>query len=241
MDLDSRVREAIRHFWFTRETQSKSQGAKTGLRDQGFRTAVTGGRQLDGFLELLCDLLAEAGLPDACVFTNRGSEIPGFFRAEKQWDLLAVVDDELIAVVEFKSQVGPSFGNNYNNRTEEALGNATDLWAAYREGAFRTSQKPWLGYVMLLEETDKSLSPVGVREPHFKVFEEFRGASYAKRYELLLTKLMRERLYESTCMLLSRRREGLESGAYSEPSKELSFQKFAASLMAKAIAFAKTR
>ncbi len=40
--------------------------------------------------------------------------------ARKKWDLL-VVEGCLIAAIEFKSQVG-SFGNNYNNRTEEALG-----------------------------------------------------------------------------------------------------------------------
>ncbi len=39
---------------------------------------------------------------------------------------------------------------------EEALGNATDLWAAYREGAFRPSARPWLGYVFILEDCDKS-------------------------------------------------------------------------------------
>lgn len=42
----------------------------------------------------------------------------------------------MIAAVELKSQVGPSFGNNCNNRTEEAIGTAHDFWTAYREGAF---------------------------------------------------------------------------------------------------------
>jgi hypothetical protein len=45
--------------------------------------------------------------------------------------------------MEFKSQIGPSFGNNFNNRTEEALGSATDIWAAYREGAFKPSSRPF--------------------------------------------------------------------------------------------------
>jgi hypothetical protein len=125
------------------------------------------------------------------------------FRPEKQWDLLVVVKNCLIAAVEFKSQVGPSFGNNYNNRTEEALGSATDIWAAYREGAFKPSQRPWLGYLMLLEEVPGSMRPVRAKEPHFKVFPEFRQASYAKRYEILLTKLVRDRLYDSACLLLS--------------------------------------
>jgi hypothetical protein len=63
-------------------------------------------------------------------------ELPGFFRPTKDWDMLVVHEGHLIAAVEFKSQRGPSFGNNFNNRTEEAIGNATDLWTAFREGAY---------------------------------------------------------------------------------------------------------
>jgi len=136
--------------------------------------------------------------------------------------------------MEFKSQVG-SFGNNFNNRTEEALGNATDIWAAFREGAFKPSLRPWLGYVMVLEETKKSLSLIGVQEPHFKVFPEFRDASYAKRYEILLTKLVRERLYDSAALILTDRLTG-KDGTYSEPSPELGVENLLISLKARAVA-----
>ena len=73
-------------------------------------------------------------------------EVPGYYRPEKKWDLLVVVDDQLLVAIEFKSQVGPSFGNNFNNRTEEAIGNAEDVWTAYREGRFGKHQAPVLGY-----------------------------------------------------------------------------------------------
>jgi len=238
-DLRARVGKAIRHFWVIRDRQAASQG-KGGQKDAGLRSAVTGGRHLDGFIVLCRDLLVEAGLPEANVFWSNTLELPGYFRAEKSWDLLAVVDGHLLAIIEFKAQVGPSFGNNFNNRTEEALGNATDLWAAYREGAFKASERPWLGYLFLLEECPRSLAPVRVKEPHFKVFDEFREASYAKRYEILLTKLLRERLYDGACLLLSTKQGG-RKGKYREPSKELTFQNFATSLLARAIAFAKTR
>ena len=136
----------------------------------------------------------------------------------------------LAAGLELKSQVG-SFGNNFNNRTEEAIGSATDLWAAYREGAFESSPRPWLGYLMLLEESPKSLSAVRVQQSHFRVFSEFNGASYAKRYEVLLTKLVRERLYDSASLLLSSQANA-ETGAYREPSIELSFYRLLRSLIA---------
>ena len=48
---------------------------------------------------------------------------------------------------------------------------------------------------MLLEEAPGSMNRVRAREPHFQVFSELEEASYAKRYEILLTKLVRERLY----------------------------------------------
>jgi len=239
-DFKKEVQAAVKQFWRTRDAQSRKQGGRTGRRDQGARSAVTGGAQMDGFVQLVRSLLIEGGIPDPTVFCSSRIELPGYFRAEKQWDLLVVANNKLLAAVEFKSQIGPSFGNNYNNRTEEALGNASDLWAAYREGAFRESPKPWLGYLMLLEDTTRSRSSIAVKEPHFAVFEEFRDASYAKRYEILMTKLVRERLYDGACLLLSDRSKGLKSGAFSEPSAELSFQNLATLLLARAIAHTKT-
>jgi len=226
-DLDKDLRQAIRHFWLTRKKQAKKQGAKSGSRDAGARTAVTGGRQMDGFVNLVRDYLAAKGIPKTQVFCRKRVELPGWYRPEKQWDLLIVANGELFAGIEFKSQVG-SFGNNYNNRTEEAIGSATDIWAAYREGAFKPSARPWLGYMMLLEEAPGSMRSVKAQEPHFQVFPEFKDASYAKRYEILLTKLVRERLYDSACFLLSDSKGGTK-GDYREPVAELSFQKFMAS------------
>ncbi len=117
----------MRHFWATRNRQANAQGTRTGQKDSGERSSVTGGAQLDGFLLLIREILLDAGLSESTVYWKHKTDIPGFFRPEKCWDLLAVVDGHLLAVIECRSQVGPSFGNNYNNRAEEAVGNATDL------------------------------------------------------------------------------------------------------------------
>ncbi len=241
VDLNNELRQAIRHFWQTRQRQSKTQGSKTGERDRGARSAVTGGAQLDGFADLIRKLLVGAGISEGAIHRRRNVELPGYYRPEKKWDLVVVMNQRLLAAIEFKAQVGPSFGNNYNNRAEEALGSATDYWAAYREGAFSASPRPWLGYLMLLEDTENSARPVEVAEPHFPVLDEFRGASYAKRYEILLTKMVRERLYEAASLILSPSDGGLRSGDFSEPSAELSFANFAESLLARAIAFSRTQ
>lgn len=153
---------------------------------------------------------------------------------------MVVVDDMLLASIEFKAHVGPSFGNNFNNRVEEALGNSTDLLTAYREGKFKPSQKPWLGWLMLLEDSPKSSSPVRIDEPHFEVFSEFKDTSYARRYELFCERLLRERMYDGTCLILTNRSDGLK-GRFTEPNEECSFSAFAASLSARALAYVNIR
>ena len=238
-DLAPRVEKAVQHFWKTRKRQAEKQGGKTGKKDAGTRADVTGGAQMDGFVELVRDLLREAGAPEASILCKRRTELPGYFRAEKQWDLLVILDRRLIATIEMKSQVG-SFGNNCNNRSEEAIGTAVDLRTAYRDGALKPSGDPWVGYLMLLEDAEKSRSPIKPKEPHFKVFPEFRGASYAKRYEILLTRVLRERLYDGACLLLSDKKAGLR-GTYSEPCEELAFKSFAASLLAHVSAHVRLR
>jgi hypothetical protein len=157
-------------------------------------------------------------------------ELPGYFRPEKKWDLVVVHGDTLAAAIEFKSQVGPSFGNNYNNRTEEAIGNAVDIWTAYREGRFGTT-RPWLGYLFLLEEAPKSIKPVRVREPYFPVDEIFRDASYKQRYEILCKRLLLERLYDAVCFVTASADDGLP---IHQPDPGLSFDAFARAIRARA-------
>ena len=231
-----RLTAAVKHFWATRNHQSAKQGIVSGQRDTGARSAVTGGKQMDKFVELVRSLLVKAGLPNNSIHCNTRLELPGYFRAEKKWDLVVVVDGVLLAAFEFKSQVGPSFGNNFNNRTEEALGSATDIWTAFREGAFGTSQRPWLGYLMLLEDCPGSTNSVAVREPHFPVFPTFHDASYCRRYELLLTHCMRERLYDSACFLVSAASSAM-SGTFRYPSNDMTFDQFAASFLGRAFTF----
>jgi hypothetical protein len=137
MDIQWGVRKAIQHFWKTRTSQGSRQGVKTGTKDAGKRSMVTGGKQLDGFVELFANLIEEEGLDRKYLHVKKTS-LPGYYRPVKDWDFIVVVDGELVATIEFKSHVGPSFGNNFNNRVEEALGNATDLYTAFREGAFKT-------------------------------------------------------------------------------------------------------
>jgi len=228
--FDRRVAAAVACYWTTRQQRATRQRT-VGKTDQGARGAVTGGAQMDGFVELVSELVVAAGVPRESIHRNTSLELPGFFRPTKEWDLLVVSRGQLLVALEVKSHVGPSFGNNFNNRTEEAMGSALDLWTAYREGAFRNSPKPWLGYLFLLEDCEASQRPVNVREPHFSVFQEFKEASYAVRYELFCRKLVRERHYDVAAFLTSNRESGMR-GAYREPADDLTFTAFARSLTA---------
>lgn len=229
-DLDARVREAVRYYWETRAEQGRRQGGEDD-KDRGFRRNVTGGGHLDGFANLIGDLMNEAGIPEGWIYFGRGShEVPGFFRATKGWDMVIVADGTLLALIEFKSQAGPSYGNNYNNRSEEAIGNAEDFWTAYEKEIIPSTRQPWLGYMFLLEEDEDSTRPISVAEPHFDVEPAFKGASYADRYQILCERLLRERLYDSTCFILSERERGFD-GQHREPHPDLTFRAFAADLI----------
>jgi hypothetical protein len=191
---------------------------------------------MDGFVDLVKTIMIESGIQEECIFQKTSIALPGYFRPTKDWDLIVVKNGHLIAAVEAKSQAGPSFGNNFNNRTEEAIGSALDLWTAFREGAFNSGLQPFLGYLFMLEDCPASNNPVRVAEPHFKVFPEFIGASYMKRYELLCRKLTLERHYTSACFVTSRSNDGLR-GEYKEPAVDLVFKKFAKSLISHVGAF----
>ncbi|HWP27628.1 MAG TPA: PaeR7I family type II restriction endonuclease [Xanthobacteraceae bacterium] len=213
VNYEVKAREAIQAFWGNREKARQKQ-IESGNPDHGERAGVTAGKNMDGFIALVIDLVRSNGLDHAAIHRDRAVvTLPGYFRPTKLWDLLVINEGRLIAALEFKSQVGPSFGNNFNNRTEEAIGTAHDLWVAYREGAFGKQARPFVGWLILVEDAPESRRPVTDRSPHFPVFPEFQGASYLQRYNLLCQRLMRERLYSVASVLASPRTAAVD-GAY---------------------------
>lgn len=215
-DHERKLREAIQAFWGNREMARRKQ-VEAGKSDQGERAGVTAGKNMDGFRALAVDIVHANGLKSADImFERRLVTLPGFFRPTKQWDMLVLNHGELVAALEFKSQVGPSFGNNFNNRTEEAIGTALDLWTAYRDGAFgRNAPKPFVGWFMLVEDAPGSRKAVKDQSPHFSILPEFVGASYADRYTILCRKLVQEHLYTAASVILSPR-SARTSGMYVE-------------------------
>lgn len=229
VDYERKAKEAIQAFWGNRDAARRKQ-IESGKADQGERSGVTAGKNMDGFTALILDIIRANGLAHAELHQQRAVlTLPGFFRPTKLWDLLVIHKGELIAAIELKSQVGPSFGNNFNNRTEEAIGTAHDLWIAYREGAFGKQTRPFVGWLMLVEDAPGSRSPVKDRSPHFPVFEDFKEASYLKRYDLLCQKLTQQQLY-TIASVISSPRTAAESGDFSSLSRMTSLKAFVTSL-----------
>lgn len=163
----------------------------------------------------------------------------------------------MLAVFEFKSQVG-SFGNNLNNRSEEVIGSAADLWVAHHHHAFGDGphrprrgwiaesgadpallnpslqsdpRPPFLGWLMLLEDCDASNAPVKVQEPHYKVFDEFRCASYAQRYQILCERLVERQLYAAAALELAPRDSRQHRALSDATSLRTLFREFAARML----------
>lgn len=226
---EEKAQEAIKLFWGNRHAAVTKQEL-AGKVDAGERAGVTAGKNMDGFFALIVDLVEKNGLKDAKIhLMRRVLALPGYFRPTKLWDILVTRNGQLVAALEFKSQVGPSFGNNFNNRAEESIGTAVDLWTAYRESAFgEDAPRPFVGWLMLLEDCEESRVAIKEQSPHFPILKDLQGASYAERYNNLCRKLMLERLYSAATIIVSPR-EARESGAYKELSDITSLNNFVAS------------
>lgn len=226
---DKKSRDAVAAFWQHR-AQAKAKQVDRGKSDQGERAGVTAGKNMDGFLSLVIDTVKANGLKKAEIHQKRAVvTLPGHFRPTKLWDLLVMDQGELIVAIELKSQVGPSFGNNFNNRAEEAIGTAMDFWTAYREGALGAQVRPFVGWLMLVEDAPASRKPVKDASPHFPVNRAFENASYLQRYDVLCQRLMQEQLYSAAALLASPN-SLTGKGEFSSLSDMTSLRSFMASL-----------
>lgn len=223
---EKKAAAAVKAFWGRRENPRQRQ-LDSGKMDAGGRASVTIGKSMDAFIDLIIEVVKANGLTDAEIHQQQA--LPGYFRPTKLWDLLVIHKGQLVAAIELKSQVGPSFGNNFNNRTEEAIGTAHDLWTAYRGGAFGKQPRPFVGWLMLVEDAEGSRNPVRDLSPHFPVFKAFDGASYLKRYDVLCQRMMQEQLYSAATVMTATREAG-ETGVYGQQSDLTSLKNFIASL-----------
>ena len=220
------IKVAVRDYWTGRSRQARRQ-TTAGQKDAGRRGEVTGGQHLNSFANLLIEVITRAGVPDSAVHFRKPLVLPGYYRAQKKWDIVVVLRDQLAAAIELKSQSG-SFGNNLNNRAEEVVGLSRDFWLAYRERAFGLNPQPWLGYFFLLEDAPKSRRAVRLETSAFPPFPVFEGTSYLDRYRVLCERLVLERDYSAAALIASPK--NARGGGHVSPSEGISLYRFARSL-----------
>jgi len=228
--FDAQISEALTDFWGSRDAQASKQQT-SGRHDAGTRGSVTGGQHLNAVSDLVKAITVDVMPAGVTVHSGGGNRnpltaIPGWFRPTKQWDIVYRLNEEPVAVVELKSQVG-SFGNNANNRAEEAVGNAADLLAAQRNG--QLPDKLWRGYIFVIEDCDASRkrSRLGT-DKRWAMDSHFANASYVDRVNILCDRLVGEGLYDGVWAVATSSPPDFD---WVEPDPPLTgFDKFALSL-----------
>jgi hypothetical protein len=228
---DQEIATAVRHFWESRLAEDDMED--TPQSQEGRRNEVLDDSHMSDFGAILYEKLLETGLPQSAIgtdteVTKKSPVLPGYFRPSKEWDLVVVQEGNLIAAVEFKSQAS-SFGNNWNNRVEEAIGNAFDVRSSMNEGVIESPVRPWLGYFFLMDEQGTS-EGTNSSLPKIRRVDTFTDLSYANRCEKLCLRLVEKDLYDGAAFILSEEEGGVD-GEFRSPNPELEFQRFTSSLV----------
>ena len=210
----------------TRENAAKKQ-EHAGKLDAGLRGQVTSGGHLDPLAKVIADVLVDAGLNRNDIHINRRLELPGYVRPEKKWDLLAFHQGDLVIAIELKS-IWSSYGNNMNNRAEEAIGSGYDFRLASKANLFGTST-PWLGYVFVIKDDPAIHLPKTSKHPHFPLDSCYEGASYLDRSIITCRRLVAERVYDRAFYAVC----DAANQAVEEPAPDMTWAKFEAALRGK--------
>ncbi|WP_307847488.1 PaeR7I family type II restriction endonuclease [Streptomyces sp. F63] len=187
------------------------------------------GKHFDSIAVLLSTFFLNAGYPPESIRVTRsqGLELPGYYRPQKQWDVVVVHEGILVAAFELKALGGPSYGNNYNNRVEEALGSAVDLRRALAEMC--PEVEPWLGYFFIMQDGERCSAPVRIAQGALPVNDIWHGTSYQDRFGVFCRRLLDEGLYDAVCYVTS----SAGSPRPVEPVESLDWLHFAAAINAR--------
>ena len=220
---------AILDYWKAKGAQLEAALASKSSAE-GTSKAVRGGGHFNPIVNLLSEFFLEAGYPLSSMKAGRDDTVlPGHYRPSKAWDLVVVHEGVLVAAIELKALGGPSFGNNYNNRVEEALGNAVDLAQGNRE-ALVGDEPPWLGYFFIMEDLDGSRRSIPrPKEGSFPSDPEWLGRSYQDRFSLTGRRLLNDGLYDAICYVTS----SADNPGPGEPSRQLDWAHFSAAIAAR--------
>jgi Restriction endonuclease XhoI len=182
---DDEIAAAVRDFWTGRATETQSA------------------KHDKAFLKLIADELTSLGWPAhiALSFSDKEAVVSGHFRVAKSWDIVCRDTENIPRIcVEFKSQVD-SYGNNENNRYEEALGSGLDVRAKH-------GSETVLGFVFVVCDEPATRSITRARLPDLD--PAFANSSHIDRRRVFSERIVEymlngESLYDAAALLLVRR------------------------------------
>lgn len=215
---------SCRSYWTTRDSQAITGGG------EGLAAAVRAGKHFGSLEDLVESVFIDCGYSSHNFLRSVSATVPGYYRSTKTWDLIVRDRGTLVAALELKGLGAVSVGNNFNNRTEEAIGNATDLWLLHSRKAAFGPVRPWCGFMFLLEDYEKTSYPVQQRASPWPLEPEFRGSSYKDRGAILSSRMMAEGLYDAVCYVTS---NADPTKPAEEPIAELTWQRFVAAIQAR--------
>jgi restriction endonuclease XhoI-like protein len=221
--------DALAAYWGAKKLQNDLSAIKNRV-GAGTAGSVRGGKHFDSIAALLAKFFLDAGYPPDSIRVTKGQrlELPGYYRPQKQWDVVIAHENTLVAAFELKALGGPSFGNNYNNRVEEALGSAVDLRRAALDDLY-PGEKPWLGYFFIMEDAPGSRKPVELQKGAIPVDKIWFNTSYKDRFALFCDRLMAEGLYDAVCYITSSAVDPVPM----EPVESLDWRHFSAAIAAR--------
>ena len=182
---EDQIALAVQDFWGARST-----GTQSAKHDKSF-------------LKLIADELESLGWPAHIPqsFRDPGAVVAGHFRVAKSWDIVCRDSEGAPRIcVEFKSQVD-SYGNNENNRYEEALGSGLDVRAKHGSDTV-------LGFVFVIcdEPATRSIT----RSRLADLDPAFANSSHVDRRKVFSERIVDYKLngaslYDAAALLLVRR------------------------------------
>lgn len=219
--------DALTAYWGKKQLQLDNSRIANAV-GAGTAGSVRGGQQFAPVEAIIAKFFVEAGYPPSSIRINSGVELPGYFRPTKKWDVVVGLNGVLVAAFEMKALGGPSFGNNANNRVEEALGSSVDLRRAALADLYPAEQ-PWIGYLFVMEDAPGSRRPVRVPPGALATDPVWDGQSYQGRFGITLKRLLDENVYDSVCYLVS----SPDEPDPREPVDALNWAHFAAGIRAR--------
>lgn len=200
---------------------AKAKNASGEHAQQGNRGALTSGKHMSSIEQIIRQDLMNEGLQEKEVYSGGlNMNLPGWYRPAKNWDLLAVHNNRLIAAIELKSQ-NSSAGNNFNNRVEESLGSAEDASKAVKYGLIPGVPAPAFAFAMFVTIPDM-MTERKIPNAKFPTDPVFDKTSYWDRYVIFLRRAIAERLYQTSWLVFI----DTKNMTISEPCSDFTYEKF---------------